>query len=266
MAIITISRGSYSKGKEIAEKVARRLGYECIARETLLEASEQFNIPEIKLVRAIHDAPSILDRFSYGGAKYVSYIQAALLRHVQKDNVVYHGLAGHFLLEGISHVLKIRIISDLEDRVRLEMEREKISRKEALSIIKKDDEQRRKWGRHLYGIDTANPGLYDVLLHIKRLAVNDAVDIICHSIGLKRFQTTPESQKALDDRLLACEVRVALIDLKSDIEVSASDGIVLVKTRAHISQQELLVHEMRRIGEAVQGVKEIRVNVIPYRG
>ncbi len=187
MAIITISRGSYSKGKEIAEKVARRLEYECIARETLLEASEQFNIPEIKLVRAIHDAPSILDRFSYGGAKYVSYIQAALLRHVQKDNVVYHGLAGHFLLEGISHVLKIRIISDLEDRVRLEMEREKISRKEALSIIKKDDEQRRKWSRHLYRIDTANPGLYDVLLHIKRLAVNDAVDIICHSIGLKHF-------------------------------------------------------------------------------
>ena len=27
MAIITISRGSYSKGKEVAEKVAERLGY-----------------------------------------------------------------------------------------------------------------------------------------------------------------------------------------------------------------------------------------------
>ena len=66
MAIVTISRGSYSRGKEIAEKVAQKLGYECIAREALIEASEQFNIPEIKLVRAIHDAPSILDRFAYG--------------------------------------------------------------------------------------------------------------------------------------------------------------------------------------------------------
>jgi hypothetical protein len=45
MAIITISRGSYSKGKEIAEKVAQELGYECIARKVLLEAKEEFNIP-----------------------------------------------------------------------------------------------------------------------------------------------------------------------------------------------------------------------------
>ena len=28
MAIITISRGSYSKGKEVAEKVAENLGYQ----------------------------------------------------------------------------------------------------------------------------------------------------------------------------------------------------------------------------------------------
>jgi len=65
MAIITISRGSYTKGKEISEKVAERLGYGCISRDVLLEASKDFNVPEIKLIRAIHDAPSILDRFGY---------------------------------------------------------------------------------------------------------------------------------------------------------------------------------------------------------
>ncbi|MEJ2224653.1 MAG: cytidylate kinase family protein, partial [Syntrophobacterales bacterium] len=75
MAIITISRGSYSRGKEVAEKVAARLGYECISRDVLLEASEQFHIPEIKLVRAIHDAPSILERFTHGKERYVSYIK-----------------------------------------------------------------------------------------------------------------------------------------------------------------------------------------------
>ena len=65
MAIITISRGSYSKGKEIAEKVAQQLGYECIARDVLLEATEEFNVPEAKLVRALHDAPSFFNSFSY---------------------------------------------------------------------------------------------------------------------------------------------------------------------------------------------------------
>ena len=66
VSIITISRGSYCKGKEIAEKLAKNLDYECISREILLEASEHFHIPEIKLERAIHNAPSILNRFTHG--------------------------------------------------------------------------------------------------------------------------------------------------------------------------------------------------------
>jgi len=81
VSIITISRGSYSKGKEIAENVAQLLGYKCIAREVLFEASEEFNIPEIKLVRAIHDAPSFFNPHSYGKEKYVAFIQAEILKH-----------------------------------------------------------------------------------------------------------------------------------------------------------------------------------------
>ena len=124
MAIITISRGSYSKGKEIAEKVSECLGYECIARRVLFEASGDYNIPEVKLVRAIHDAPSFFGNLTHKKEKYISFLQAEILEHFRKDNVVYHGLAGHFFVKGISHVLKVRIIADLEDRVRLEMERE----------------------------------------------------------------------------------------------------------------------------------------------
>jgi len=262
MSIITISRGSYSRGKEIAEKVAQELGYECIARETLLEASEQFNIDEIRLVRAIHDAPSILDRFIYGKERYITYIQAALLRHVRKDNVVYHGLAGHFLLPGISHVLKVRIISDWDDRVALEMERENISEKEATRILRSDDEQRRKWSIRLYGIDTADPSLYDLVLNIKNLTADDAAGMICHTVRLKHYQTTPESQKAIDDLYLASEVKAALMDVKLDIEVSADDGNVVVNTRAHIAHEEQLVNEMKLIGRRIPGVKDIQIKVI----
>ena len=37
MGVITISRGSYSKGKAIAEKLAKKLEYDCISREILLK-------------------------------------------------------------------------------------------------------------------------------------------------------------------------------------------------------------------------------------
>jgi cytidylate kinase len=261
MAIITISRGSYSKGKDVAEKVAQKLGYQCIAREIILHACKDFNIPEVKLIRAIHDAPSILDKFSYGKERYVAYFQASLLRHLKQDNVVYHGLAGHFFIKGISHALKVRIISDTEDRVRLEMEREKKSREEALRILKKDDEERRKWSLHLYGIDTWDSSLYDLVIHIRKITVDAAVDVICHTVELADFQTTPESQQAMDNLALAADVKAALIGLKQDIAVHANDGMVSVGTKVSLIQEEELVDEIERVARSVTGVKDVKINV-----
>ncbi len=228
MSIVTISRGSYSRGKEVAEKLAEALGYKCLSRDILLKASQQFDTPEVKLIRAIHDAPSILDRFTFGKERYVAYIRSALLQQVQKDNVVYHGLAGHYFLQGIPHVLKVRIIADFEDRVKEEMRRENIGEKEAADVLRKDDNERRKWGLHLYGIDTWDCNLYDLVLHIQTLRVADAVDIIRCALERPCFQTTPESQKILDDLALAAQVKAALSEDFPTAQVTAKDGEVLV--------------------------------------
>lgn len=228
MSIVTISRGSYSRGKEVAEKLAEVLGYKCLSRDILLRASQQFDTPEVKLIRAIHDAPSILERFTFGKERYVAYIRSALFQQVQKDNVVYHGLAGHYFLHGIPHVLKVRIIADFEDRVKEEMRRENISAKEAADILKKDDNERRKWGLQLYGIDTWDANLYDLILHIQTLRVADAVDIIRCALERPCFQTTPQSQNIMDDLALAAQVKAALSEDFPTVQVSAKDGEVLV--------------------------------------
>ena len=209
MAIITISRGSYHRGREVAEKVAQKLGYEVLSRDILLEASEEFNIPEIKLIRAIRDAPSILDRVTRQKEKYVAYIRAALLKHVQKDNVVYHGLFGHFFLQDVPHVLKVRIVADLEVRVADEVKREGISESKAREIIMKDDKERRKWALHLYGADWWDATLYDLVIHLKTITVNDAVDLLYQVVQLPGFQTTPESQDAINNLLKAALMEVA---------------------------------------------------------
>ena len=60
----------------------------------------------------------MLERFTHGKERYVAFIENAFLERVQKDNVVYHGLAGHFFLRGVHHGLKVRVMADLEDRVR----------------------------------------------------------------------------------------------------------------------------------------------------
>jgi len=211
MSIITIARGSYSRGKEVAERLAKRLGYECISREILLEASKEFNIPEIKLIRALHDSPKIFERMCNGSERYVKYYRSALLRHARNDNIVYHGLAGHFFLKDIPHVLKIRITADMETRVKEEMARENISAEEAQCILEKDDLERRKWSIQVYGTDTWDSRLYDMVLNISTLTLDDAVDVIYWILQKPTFQSTLESRTLVADKAIQAKKQADLI-------------------------------------------------------
>jgi cytidylate kinase len=253
MPIVAISRGSYSRGREVAEKTAALLGYRCISREVLLEASELFDIPELRLRRAIHDAPSLLDRLGRDKKKYVAFIRTALLRAVQWDNVVYHGYAGHFFLQGIACALKVRVFADMEDRVQEEMQREGVSAEKAESILKKDDEERRKWGLSLYGLDSSDPALYDMLLHLGTLSVEDAAHLIAAAAARPSFRISTECRQLLNDRVLAAQVESILIDEFPLIRVEAENGEARVHITTGLSIHTLLL-EKQKIVDRVQAL------------
>ena len=263
MAIITISRGSYSRGKEIAEKVAAKLGYECISRDLLLEVSKEHNIPELKLVHAIHDAPGLLKRLDRKEGKYIAFIKSALLNHLKADNVVYHGLAGHFFVKDVPHALKVRVLADMEDRVRLEMERKGINAEEARSILEKDDEERRKWSERLYGIDTADPSLYDLVVHIKQLSVDNAVDMICDCVSKPHFKTTPDSQRMIEDLALSAAINKALLDVGPDISVCVDNHTAYIETEAAIRAEQSFVKEIRDVVETFEGISDVKIECHP---
>ena len=161
MGIITISRGSCRRASEIAERLAKKLGYECVAREILLNASREFNIPEVKLVHAIQDAPSIFDHLKDGKRRYTAFIREAFLEYISEEK--------------------------------------------ARKLIYNIDVERRKWSMYLYGIDTNATELYDLVLQIDNLGLDDAVDFIYEIAKRPCFQTTPESQKKLEEMLAAAK-------------------------------------------------------------
>ncbi len=263
MGIITISRGSFSKGREVAQAVARQMNYTPVSREIIIQASREFNVPEIKLARALHDGPSIFERFTYSKERYLAHIEAALLESLQRDDVVYHGLAGHFFVRNISHVLKVRIIAEPEARIQAMMTAERISRREALDRLKKDDYERREWSLKLHGIDTADSKLYDLVVHINHLTVDDAADIICQAAGLPQFQTTPQSRKALDDLALAAKVKAANVARYPSCSVSADGGSVVVRVHAAETLENQIVADITRVAAKIAGVKQVRVHVTP---
>jgi len=281
MAIITISRGSFSYGKEIAETVAAMLGYECISREVLIEASQLFNISEKKIIKSLHNAPSILERITRGKENYLAYIQAALLDRVKTDNVVYHGHAGHLLLADIPQVIKVRVIADLKDRIALLRKRRKISKQEALAVIKSEDKQRFQWTRYLYKMDLNAPQLYDIVINIGRLQVRDACEIIGTAAQSDTYKLTSASKRAIHDIAIASRVKAALQEI-CEADVRSKDGVVHIKVAAqkirktgqsspalqmHIfaTIKEDLTRQILDITQKVPGVKDVVCDVgLPY--
>ena len=217
-------------GKIVAEKVAERLGYRVISRDLLLDASDRFHIPEIKLIRAIHDAPGILERFSHNKQSYLAYIRSVLTERVSSGNVVYHGLAGHIMLKDIEGVLKVRITADMNWRAARESEREGISAQEARTILEKDDQQRRKWTKSLHGADPWDSSLYDLVIRIDRFRVDDAVNLVCQAAQGEGFRTTEKAIQSLKDLALACKVKAKIIDEFPTLGVTCRYGNVIVYT------------------------------------
>lgn len=262
MTIITISRSFCSKGSIIAERIADQLGFECVSREILIEASEQFNIPEIKLARAIHDSPSIFERLTHGKEKYISFIRAALLKRLKKGNIVYHGLAGHFFLQNIPGILKVRTLSDFEDRVKEEMERENITETLARKQLTSDDRQRLNWSFYMYKMDPSDPELYDMILNLKHIPVDECVSLIINAASLDTFKISDQGKAILEDEALAATVKAAIVDKYYNARVRSISGTVSVSIDETVSDIEKTKAVIENAVTGIEGIKNLNIDLI----
>jgi cytidylate kinase len=264
MGVITISRGSFSMGKHIAEKLAVDLGYECVSREILLKASKDFNIPEVHLLSALQNAPSIFDRFKHGNKKYVAFIRQAFLERIQNDNVVYHGFAGQFFTKDIPNIFKIRVVADIDFRVKRLMANENVSEEEARKMLVSIDEERRKWSMFLYGIDTRSPDLYDIVLNIECLKVEGTVKRLSKMAKLRCFELTSETQKLIKDKHIAARAYSVLVNKYPEANVKCKDGKILVSIESSSSVEKVLSRKIAKLLKDIDGVEEVQTFVIPF--
>ena len=253
MAIIVISRGTFSGGKMLAECLSRRLGYRCIDRDELVEKAATRRVSQREIRAALEEPPAFPGRFNHKRYLYLALIQAALVEEVRAGEAIYHGLAGHLLLKGAPALLRLRIVAPLEFRVRMAQERLKLGRDEVIAYIGKMDQDRRKWTQFLYGVDWGDPSLYDLVINLERVTIEQACHLAIDMLAQPGFKFSPECQAAMDDFALASQVRARLaadpFTSNLEVEVESSGGRVSIK--GDIFDQS---EEVRRLAWTVPGV------------
>lgn len=263
MSIITISRGSHSGGKAVAEQLAGRLGYPVLSREqVLLQAARDYGVSEKELADSLNLPPPAWQQVLGKRLIYAKCVTAVLLDHARQGNLIYHGNVGHLLLAGIPHVLRVRVIADMEQRIKAAMAQTQMDRKETIVYIQRVDRERSKWAKLLYGVDWEDPTQYDVILNLERISAASAAGTIAQMSDLEDFKPTDASRKALEDASLACRVWAAMAKnpatRSTSLEVKASDGQVVITGNVGSAKAIELIAQTAR---QVNGVKALQCDV-----
>lgn len=234
MAIITISRGTFSGGQNIAECVAEKLSYRCISREILVNAAKIYDLSEEKLFKAIRGAPGILEHLHSERKKYLTCLRATLINMVKDNNIVYCGNAGHFLLNRVPCTLKVRITTNMESRIQALVSHQHSSREQALEYIKRVDEERVRWTRFLYHVDWLDPTVYDLIINVDHITLASACDILCNTANLEEYKVTAKSRRIMEDMVLSSHIEAIIANAGNisggeNIEIKSNGGVVTIK-------------------------------------
>jgi CMP/dCMP kinase len=266
MAILTISQEMGSGGAEIGLTVATRLGYTYVENEELLSRAQRYGLAEDRLARLVEDRPSWVERFDAETRRCIMALQVVLYEFAQDDNVVLMGGGGQWLLRGVAHALRARIVAPFPERVtRLTATlsaqgKERVTPKIVAQFIRRDDIQKSARMRYLFDVDLKDPGLYDVHINTAVLSRGAAVDLLADVARQPECSTTDAGRQLVADRALASQVEVALAghrDMRRRaIGVESSHGVVTLELPAGADPEVALA-----VARAVTGVQHVTLRI-----
>jgi len=135
---------------------------------------------------------------------------------------------------------------------------QKISEKEAVALIHKQDEDRIAWISNLFKKeDPWDSSLYDLVIPMDKMDLEKAVSLIKDNAGKEVVKPTSRSKKAVDDFLITSKVEMHLAREGHFVGVSAKDGAVTIIINKHVLLLSKLEDELRDIARKVPGVKAV---------
>jgi cytidylate kinase len=264
MPIVTIYRGVFTAGEEIANGVARALGYRCVSREVLIEASRSCGISEAKLNEVLEKDSHWWERWLQNTRPYRVALQAAMCEVAQGGNIIYHGHIGHELLPGIRHVLKVLLTAPLEFRIKQVQSQQGLNEAGARSYIDRVDEARTRRLVALFGTDWRDITRYDLALNVAQLGIEGVTLVIVEAARLERYQPTAASEQDFKNLALASRVQAALVtsskfqDLGVTVRAENGEVHVLGVFARSVSEEELVW-----VIKSVPGVTKVVTDCLP---
>ncbi len=194
MAVITVYREPGAMGKEVSARVAGHLGYCLVDRARLVQLSGEVDLDEARLIKveeAISGRGAEIDAETEGYARLFEDLIAQLAE--EQDLVVLErGAQG--LFRNRPGTLHVRFIAPRKFRISQVKEREGLTGRKAISLIRAGERQRARYLRLLHHLDASEPTLYDLTLRMDRLSIEQACGLIVTAAREMGISQTPREK------------------------------------------------------------------------
>ena len=262
MPVIFVCSVPFGGGERLAKRLADKLGYAYLSREDVVARANEAGIPVGKLEVAMVRKPAVQERLARLKQRYLAVATATICEKAMADNVVYYGRAGHLLLPGVSHILRVRVIPEHDQRVQTAMERTKLTREKAERFLQDIDTDISSWVHFVHGADMDDLRRYDFVVNLENMSIENAATALCGIAELPDFRPTPASRRAMDERLLQARARISLAlddrTADADLTVRAADGVVTI---TYAPRQAAYAPQVPAVLAALTGCREIRCSV-----
>jgi len=232
MTIVMIS-GRYQSGREeLAQALERKTGWPVLSREELIDEARKLGIKVGRLEVAMIKTPGLSEKLVREKELYLAFLTATLCEKARQGNFIYHGRAGHLLLPGVSHRLRVGLTSPQGIRIKRTAQALNLTPDKAETYLSQLDEDVDKWIRYIHRVDGRDPSHFDLFFNLENMGLSNAAGILCATAELPDFQATPASLKLLNDLNLSAQAKVRLAlderTLQADLQVHADNGVVTV--------------------------------------
>jgi len=188
--VVTISREYGSGGVFIAEKLAKKLGYDLFHQEIIQKMAQSAKISK-RIVKTLDEKglstldesiSALINERHLWPDEYLRHLMSVIGTIGKHGRAVIVGRGAHVILP-VEKSLRIRVICPLPNRVKNIARRLNVPEPEARKIVLKTDADRRSFIRKYFYIDASDPLNYDVVINTGRISYDTAVESII--AGLK---------------------------------------------------------------------------------
>ena len=204
MRAITISREYGSGGGEIAARLAKRLGWQLVDHEVVVQVAQHLGCSVAEAAAYDEHAEGLVSRIlntlqvvhpttpitvplqlTADSRTYNEARQRIIYGAVAAGHVVIVGRGAQVLLARKRNVLHVRVVAPLEPRVAYVMQREGLSQAQARARIQLKDRNRIRYLQVVHGRNAEDAHLYDLVVNSGILDLDSVVDLICLALERK---------------------------------------------------------------------------------